>query len=281
MSHATATSVRFLGRTAGGLTIRSGPVAPTLPANRPCPASVELVMVDGEVAWEFAGRREEVTDGAVLFVSSYPHELIECAGGTVLHAVAIPLPDALAWHIADELDGLLSGEFVRDGDAAASRATDAAAFARWVDVLQDGDADQQHAARLEIEARAARLLRSAHEHAGTTDIERSAAVAGVGRAIRHIARHFREPLTVDGVADAVGWHRDHLMASFRRVCGISVWQYVTRLRVAEAQRLLGQTSASVTRISGWAGFGSAIRMYDAFHRHLETTPAEYRRLLAS
>jgi AraC family transcriptional regulator, melibiose operon regulatory protein len=280
MSNGTGASVRFLGRAAGGLTIRSGPVPATLPANRHCHASVELVMVDGQAAWEFAGRRQEVTDSVVLFVSSFPHELVAWAGGTVLHAVAIPLPDALAWHVADDLEGPLGGDFLRDDSSAARGGVDAVAFARWVDVLEDGDAYQQHAARLEIEARAARLLRSVRAHSAPTDTERSAAVAGVGRAIRYIARHFREALTVDSIADAVGWHRDHLMASFRRVCGISVWQYVTRLRVAEAQRLLGQTSASVTRISTWAGFGSAIRMYDAFHRHLETTPAEYRRLLA-
>jgi transcriptional regulator GlxA family with amidase domain len=67
------------------------------------------------------------------------------------------------------------------------------------------------------------------------------------------------------------------MASFRRLCGITLWEYVTRMRVAESRRLLDTTDLSIATVSERSGFGSLSRMYDAFQRYVDKTPAEYRR----
>ena len=63
---------------------------------------------------------------------------------------------------------------------------------------------------------------------------------------------------------------------FRRFCGITLWTYVTRLRLAEAQRLLATTDLSVLEVCHQAGFGSTSQMYDVFRRHRGVTPARYR-----
>jgi transcriptional regulator GlxA family with amidase domain len=126
----------------------------------------------------------------------------------------------------------------------------------------------------------ARLRRFLHAtaRASRTPVERPGAptASGVTAAIRYVLRHFMVPITVDDIATATGWRRDHLMASFRRVCGLTLWNFVTRVRLAEAQRLLTTTDLPTLAICGRAGFSSTSRMYATFHRYCDRTPAEYR-----
>lgn len=275
--------VCFDERTTGGLAFELGRTLGELRAHRHCHLSLELVRVEGRACWDFAEEREVVDDGVILFFSALPHEIVVCEPGTRVQAVAVPLAEALAWADAPQLlDRVLAGELIRELDATIPALVDADSFPRWTHALRDGDATSREITSLEIEARAIRLLRARrprpdHDPA----LSRSVTMVGVGGALRFIALNFMRPLTVNEVAAEVGWRRDHLMASFRRTCGISVWQFVTQLRLSEAQRLLGETTASVRRISDQAGFGSPIRLYDAFHRHLATTPAQYRRAIAS
>lgn len=65
----------------------------------------------------------------------------------------------------------------------------------------------------------------------------------------------------------------HAMTVFRRTVGVTLGQYVTMCRVAEAQRLLLTTSLRVTEIAEEAGFGS----YEHVSSACGMTPREYRR----
>lgn len=64
---------------------------------------------------------------------------------------------------------------------------------------------------------------------------------------------------------------------FRRTVGVTLGQYVTMCRVAEAQRLLLTTSLRVTEIAEAAGFGSLSSFYEHVSAACGMTPREYRR----
>jgi transcriptional regulator GlxA family with amidase domain len=85
-----------------------------------------------------------------------------------------------------------------------------------------------------------------------------------------------EDITVDQIADAVGRNHDHVMQCFRRTCGVTLWEYVTRVRVAEARRLLTATDLPILTVCHRSGFSSTSRLYDAFSRYCGQTPGQFR-----
>jgi AraC-like DNA-binding protein len=99
-------------------------------------------------------------------------------------------------------------------------------------------------------------------------MERIAAIVGEG---------YREALTVGEIAEAAGLNANYAMTVFKDGCGLSLWEYVTRLRVSHAQRLLLTTDWTVERIALDCGFGSSSRFFAAFKRLCGCTPREYRR----
>lgn len=144
--------------------------------------------------------------------------------------------------------------------------------------MSSDDSTGGRAAELEIQARLCRFAAAPRPpHGDGRAVHTGAATAArVAQATRYVARHFFEPITVDDVAEASGLGRYHLMASFRRVCGLSLWEHVTRLRLTEARRLLATTDLPILTVSQRSGFGSVSRLYGAFRRYNGMTPAQYR-----
>jgi len=62
------------------------------------------------------------------------------------------------------------------------------------------------------------------------------------------------PLCLGEVAEAVGYSERHLERLFRKVFGMSVWQFVVRSRIHVASKALTQTDRSITQIALGYGF---------------------------
>ena len=82
---------------------------------------------------------------------------------------------------------------------------------------------------------------------------------------------------MDDIAAAAGIGANHAMTLFRRHTGMTLSTYVTRQRIARAQRLLTQTRRPVLQVGFDCGFGSVSRFYEAFGREAGASPAAYRR----
>ena len=89
--------------------------------------------------------------------------------------------------------------------------------------------------------------------------------------------HHRSPIAVADIAACVHLTPSHAMTVFRRTAGVTLGDYVTMCRVAEAQRLLLTTSMTVTEIAEEAGFGSLSSFYEHVSAACGVTPREYRR----
>jgi transcriptional regulator GlxA family with amidase domain len=57
-----------------------------------------------------------------------------------------------------------------------------------------------------------------------------------------------------------------MMKLFRAHSGMSVWEYVVRMRISHAQRLLITTNEKITDIALESGFGSAAPFYSSFKK---------------
>lgn len=238
---------------------------------------LEMVFIEaGAMTLEYAGTDQRIDAGElVVYWAGLPHGVTDVRGR--FHVAQVPLVEVLAWAGAGtRVDQLLAGRFHREAVARDAAVADRVAFTRWSADLATDDPQLHAIAGLEMQARLRRCLHSTTPASPAGQRPGAPTTAGVAAAIRYVVRHFLEPVTVDDIAGAVGWQRDHLMASFRAVCGLTLWGFVTRVRLAEAQRLLTSTDLPILAVCDRAGFSSTSRMYDAFGRYCDRTPAEYR-----
>jgi transcriptional regulator GlxA family with amidase domain len=133
---------------------------------------------------------------------------------------------------------------------------------------------------LEMEARFHRLALGTPTASRRNNRPVGAAGAGqIARVTHFIAQHYREPLTIQVIADHARLHPKYLMRVFKKQCGASIWEYLTRLRVSHAQRLLITTDLKVLDVAMESGFASVAPFYAAFSAHTPgLRPLDYRRL---
>jgi len=232
------------------------------------------LLLEGCARYFMAGRFQPLTPGRLaVFWGGIPHRLVDYAPGSRMVWVTLPVAWCMEWGLRDALlSRLLSGEMVREPEAA--RGTlDAALLLRWSQDMRSGAAHRRTAAVLEIQARLHRLIdamgaqRSISAEPRVGDhVERLSASVGLP---------FREDLTIEQIAGAAGLHPNYAMSLFKRGCGMSLWDYVIRLRISHAQRLLLTSDAKITAIALDSGFNSLSRFYEAFTRIAGCSPRSY------
>ena len=288
-----------------GLWVRRGAPPAMLSMHRHDDVEINLVL-DGRLHYLFGGQSLTIGEGEIaVFWAAQPHGLVDSRDGDMcwLH---VPFAQFLSWglpesqtapllgaqplitrapeladriaHMAEqwgrEIEGSQvgdsTGEGTADGDGAADGLDDAA------------DADGLEIALLEIQAAVRRVLRASSratpaipaDGPGSVPAERLRQVSAMAQFVRD---HHRSELRIADVAAAVHLAPSHAMTVFRRTVGVTLGQYVTMCRVAEAQRLLLTTSLTVTEIAEASGFGSLSSFYEHVTAACGMTPREYRR----
>lgn len=136
--------------------------------------------------------------------------------------------------------------------------------------------------RLHIRHMAGELLLLAARASGRSDTlprpEPTPVRRKVAEIVRHINRHFAEPLELDELARRFYISRSHLSRTFKEVTGFGFAEYVNLTRIREAQRLLRETRHSVTLVSELAGFDNFSHFGKMFKRLSGVSPREYRNM---
>ncbi len=94
--------------------------------------------------------------------------------------------------------------------------------------------------------------------------------------LHYCATHYREPLTVTALADALYMSRNAVSAIFSRQLHTGFNDYLNSLRIEEACHLLRTTKGTITEISAAVGFETIRTFNRAFARLQGCTPHEYR-----
>jgi transcriptional regulator GlxA family with amidase domain len=87
-----------------------------------------------------------------------------------------------------------------------------------------------------------------------------------------------QPLSIDALAERAHMSRRTLVRRFREETGTSPMAWLTGARLDRARELLETTSQPVEHIGRFTGLGAPAGARAAFHRHLGTSPQEYRTL---
>lgn len=93
---------------------------------------------------------------------------------------------------------------------------------------------------------------------------------------RYIDLHFKEPLSLDQLAEESHMNKFYLSHAFKRQYGISPINYMINRRLEESKYLLAETDLSMSQISQMLGFSSLSYFSQLFRKTQELTPREYR-----
>jgi len=96
--------------------------------------------------------------------------------------------------------------------------------------------------------------------------------------VRHyIDTHYKEPLTLDILAEEAHVNKFYLAHEFKAEYGLSPINYMISRRIEESRYLLQGTDMSMSQIARILGFSSASYFSQAFQKACKMSPQEYRK----
>ena len=96
-------------------------------------------------------------------------------------------------------------------------------------------------------------------------------------AMEYVLEHYRRPISVADLARRAELSASQLQREFRRLFGMSVGDYLLRLRLLMAQRRLRETADAIGQIAADCGFYDQSHFTRAFKAHTGLAPQQYRR----
>lgn len=96
-------------------------------------------------------------------------------------------------------------------------------------------------------------------------------------AVRYINEHYMEDLSLQKVAVRFFTSLYHFSRMFKKVTGFNFIEYLNSVRTKEAQRLLKESTLSVTEISEKVGFDSLTHFGRVFKKIAGGSPSDYRK----
>ncbi len=128
----------------------------------------------------------------------------------------------------------------------------------------------------DLTARALGVL-AAWFRAGQTKSTEPHAVRTMIEAEQFLSVHHTEPVNVADLARRLGVAYSHFRRQFHEHTGYAPWQYVMRLRLVRARRLLAASDATLEEIAQKLGFSSAFHFSAAFKQAFGRAPDHWRR----
>lgn len=99
----------------------------------------------------------------------------------------------------------------------------------------------------------------------------------IQKAVSYLNEHFTEKITLEKLAQELALSTNYLGQLFKQQLGCTFHEYLNRLRLKYACRLLRATDLSVKEIGFTAGYQSTEHFLYVFRSNLQLTPTQYRR----
>lgn len=93
----------------------------------------------------------------------------------------------------------------------------------------------------------------------------------------YLEEHYREPISIAGLCREIGYGKTRLNQLFQGYTGMSVYRYLTEIRIKKACESLRGTDNSVYSIALESGFSSQNYFSRQFKKYMGCTPGEYRK----
>jgi transcriptional regulator GlxA family with amidase domain len=104
----------------------------------------------------------------------------------------------------------------------------------------------------------------------------SGTVDAFAKVITYLHENFAERLSTDELAEMAGLSVSHFERRFRRAFGSSPRQYLVRIRVEHAARMLLETDKTVSEVAHECGFYDHAHFSRSFRKMMQLSPSQYR-----
>lgn len=248
---------------------------------------IELnLMLEGELTTLFNGVHCTTGLGQLaLYWAAIPHRAVATTPGARIACAYVPFSDFIALPIeAEARSALLGGAFLRSVRADEA---DILAFTRMADEWVGAGSSRCHLIEQEVHLRLRRFALDAYEGVPRRGPKPSGSRSGAHASqraedmIAFLNENFARRISISDLSSAVGLHQTTASRIFREVTGMSIIEYLTRLRLSHAMRILADTEVPLLEVAYEVGFEGPSRMYALFKDRVGSTPRQFRAKLRS
>ena len=99
----------------------------------------------------------------------------------------------------------------------------------------------------------------------------------VQKILDYIEQHYKENVTLQELADYLGYSKYYMLHVFSEVMGLSIHDYFIRRRLTQVKVLLMENQMTIESIAKECGFASDIALYKAFKNVYSITPGQFKK----
>lgn len=116
------------------------------------------------------------------------------------------------------------------------------------------------------------------ESGSTTKQEQRKYSKAVAESIALIEKRYKENISLEEVCDEIAVSKNYFCYLFKRETGMSVWNYLTMIRLQKAKELLESTQLKSYEIAFQVGYDNPSYFSKIFKKYEDLTPNEYRNI---
>ena len=95
--------------------------------------------------------------------------------------------------------------------------------------------------------------------------------------IKYIDSHFKDNITLEKIAQKVGYSKCYFSSIFKQCMGMSLWDYICIKRIEEALTQIKTTDKNIADIALDCGFNTAVNFNKLFKKYTNVTPNFFRK----
>lgn len=213
-------------------------------------------------------------DHITLFWAQFEHQTTQVVGNGEIINLNLPLEQLSELNMpSDLLSRLFQGQMIR----VPITHYDYLQFMQWhTDLINR----PERAAPQVLEEIATRIRRMSMDgfSQGQTEVPPPADLDRLERMTQFVLERYTEAIRVEDIAHSAGLSVAIARRLFKRYMGMGIHQFVRRMRLAHAHRLLAKNSSSVLTVALECGFSSVSGFYTAFEEVYGVKPGVLRRV---
>ena len=98
----------------------------------------------------------------------------------------------------------------------------------------------------------------------------------INKTKKYIEEHFQEQLTIENIANFIGFNKNYLCKKFKNEMGITIHQYLILIRIDNAKQRLINSDCSIDNVAFDCGFYNVIYFRTIFKKNTGLTPTTFR-----
>lgn len=102
----------------------------------------------------------------------------------------------------------------------------------------------------------------------------------IEKGLLFIQEHFRENISIDMIANHVGYSKFHFCRKFKEVTGCTVNTYINMQRISYAKERFLNEKSVVGEVAEESGFQNAAYFSQIFRKYVKCSPGEYKKRIA-